>query len=311
MKRDLSLAVAAVAIIAAVTFGLARMRPDLPLTPSSPHTGASKAGAPVAAKQGKVIMRVNGEAVTEAEFNAFMGAVPEQQRAMFSTPAGRRELANELVRMKALEQEARRMGIADDPEVVMQIDLLRTQVTATRALQKIVEAKAEAQIRAAYDREKSGAQSLRHIVVAYEGGQIPPRQQGQEAPSESEAMKRAQSLVARIRSGADFGQVARTESDDTRSAAAGGSLGPIPMENLPPEIGSVVKTLKPGQVSDPVRTPLGLHIFSVGVPTLEELRPALEQRVQNELVQREVMRLQSAAKVELDPQFFPPVTPQG
>lgn len=309
VKKDLGVAAVAVVAVVALAFGLSKMRPDLPLTPSSPYT-AAKAGvasAAKASKPGKVVMRVNGEAITEAEFMAFLAAIPEQQRAVFAGPAGKRQLADELVRMKALEQEARRLGITEDAEVTAQMDLLRTQVVAQRALQKIVEQSAEKEIGALYEREKKNALSLRHIVFAYQGGMMPPKAQGAQPPSEAQAMQKAAGVVSRIRGGADFAQIARAESDDAQSAANGGSLGPMRPDQLPPEIASVVSKLKPGQVSEPVKTQFGVHVFNVAEPSLEDLRPMLMQQVQQEIAQREIGRLQKAATVDLDEQFFPKV----
>lgn len=308
MRKDIVIAIIAVIGVLVVSFGLAKVRPDLPETLSKPF--ASKKGdAPAAKKPGKVIMHVNGEPVTEEEFNAFLAAVPEQQRAFFALPQGRRELANELVRMKALEQEGRRLGIDDDPELVMQIELLRTQLTATRALQKLSEQRAEKEILAAYEREKKNALTLRHIVFAYQGGMVPTRNQSA-APTEAAATAKAKAVVTRLRGGADFAATARAESDDQDSASRGGSLGPMQPQMLPPDIASVVSKLKPGQFSDPVKTQFGVHIFNVTEPTLEDLRPTLMQQVQQKIAQEEVNRLQKAAKVELDPQFFPQPPPQ-
>jgi peptidyl-prolyl cis-trans isomerase C len=305
VRKDIAVALAAIVIIVAAAFGLSKMRPDLPLTPSRAYTAAKERFAP-GAKAGKVVMHVNGEPVTEAEFNAFMAAVPEQQRAVFATPAGKRQLADELVRMKALEQEAQRLGITDDAETKAQMDLLRTQVIAQRALQKIVEQNAEKEITAAYEREKKNALALRHIVVAYQGGMVAPRAQGQQPPSAEQALQKAAGIVARLRGGADFAQIARTESDDVQSAQQGGSLGPMRPDQLPPEIAGVVAKLKPGQFSDPVKTQFGVHIFNVAEPTLQDLRPMLTQQVQQEIAQRELARLQKAASVQYDEQFFPP-----
>lgn len=306
MKKDIVIAIAAVLVVLAVTFGLAQMRPDGPATPSRPFS-ASKGGGD-AGKSGKVVIRVNGDAITEEDFNAFLGALPEQQRAMYTTPAGRRELANELVRMKALEQEARRLGLADDPEFQRQLELLRSQFTAQHALQKIVEKEAEKQIQAEYEKQKSTALNLRHIVVGYEGGMISARG-GSKPPSAEEATKKAAGIVARLRSGADFANLARTESDDVQSGQQGGSLGPLRPDVLPPEVAALVTKLKPGEVSNPVRTQFGIHVFGVSEPTLAELRPTLMQKVQQEIAAKEVDRLQKAAKVDLDPQFFPPAPP--
>lgn len=310
VKKDLAVALAAILVVAALAFGLAKMRPDLPMTPSAPYVAGAKGSsvsAAAKAKAGKVVMRVNGEPVTEGEFNAFMDALPEQQRAMFAGPNGRRQLADELVRMKSLEQEAHRLGVMNDPQVAAQLELLRTQVTATQALQKLVQQKSEPQIRAMYEREKKNAMSLRHIVIAYAGGMIPPRNQGQ-PPTEAAAAQKAIGIIGRIRAGADFAEVAKTESDDIQSAPRGGSLGPMQPGALPPEISGVVSKLQPGQVSEPVKTQFGIHIFNVAEPSLDELRPMLAQQVQQEIAQQEVGRLQKAAKVDLDPTFFPPAT---
>jgi peptidyl-prolyl cis-trans isomerase C len=306
VRKDISIAIAAIVIILVAAFGLSKMRPDLPLTPSRAYTAVKQRFASTA-KPGKVVMHINGEPVTEEEFNAFLTAVPEQQRGVFATPAGKRQLADELVRMKALEQEAQRLGIADDAEVKAQLELVRTQVTAQHALQKIVQQSADKEITAAYEQEKKNALSLRHIVLAYQGGMVPPKKQGAQPPSAEQAMQTAAGLVTRIRGGADFAEVARTQSDDIDSAKRGGSLGPLRADVLPPEISSVVSKLKPGQVSDPVRTQFGIHIFNVAEPSLEDLRPMLTQRVQQEIAQREITRLQKAAKVDLDPAFFPAV----
>lgn len=302
VKKDIVIAIAAVLVVLAVTFGLAQMRPDGPNSPSRPFAAG---GGGETEKSGKVVIRVNGDAITEDEFNAFLGALPEQQRGMYTSPAGRRELANELVRMKALEQEARRLNLTDDVQFQRQLDLLRSQFTAQHALQKIVEKQAESQIKAEYEKQKTSAVNLRHIVVGYEGGMIPARGQNK-LPSADEAMRRAAGIVTRLRGGADFAQVARTDSDDVQSGGQGGSLGPLRADALPPEVASVVTKLKPGQISDPVKTQFGIHVFNVSEPTLDELRPALLQKVQQEIAAKEVDRLQKAAKVDLDPQFFPP-----
>lgn len=300
VRKDIVIAVVAVAAIAAITFGLAKMRPDLPILKA--HSGDAKTAS--SGSSDKAVIHVNGEAVSEAEFNAFLNAVPAQQRAMLGGPAGKRELANEIVRMKALEQEGHRLGIENDPELKSQIELLKIQATAQHALQKIVEQKSEKAIQDAYAKEKKNSLSLRHIVIGFQGGAIPVRGGG--SRSEAEAKQRAATLEARIRGGEDFGEVAKKESDDVDSGARGGSLGPVRADQLPPEIGGVVAKLKPGEVSAPVKTQYGYHLFNVTEPTLDDLRPMLQQQVQNEIAQQEIQRLQKAAKVELDPQFFPP-----
>jgi parvulin-like peptidyl-prolyl isomerase len=305
VKKDIVIAVVAAVIVLAVAFGLSQLRPNVPGSTSSSTASVKDREL---GKDEKVVMRVNGEAVTDKDFAGFVATVPADQRPFYQTPSGRRALADEIVRIKALEQEATRLGLADDPAVKQQLAMARSQIIAARALEKLADDKIEDKIKAEYAKEKGGAMSLRHIVIAYQGGQVPPRG-GKAAPSEAAAMQRAQAIVARLRGGADFGKTAQAESDDEQSAANGGTLGPVRPETLPPDIAAVVGKLQPGQVSEATKTQFGIHIFKVEQPSLEELSPMLRQRVRQQTAEAELKRLQSGAKVDLDPGFFPPAPP--
>jgi peptidyl-prolyl cis-trans isomerase C len=297
VKKDI-----VIAAVVAVAFGLAALRPNVSSTSSSAEKDEA---ATKALGSDNVVMRVNGDPVTEREFNMFLQNAPAEGRQYYGSPAGRRALADELVKLKVLEQEGSRMGIADDPETKIQIAMARAQITAARALEKIASQKTDDRIRAEYEKEKSTAVSLRHILFAYQGGAAPARG-GQQAPPVEVAMQKASAVAAKLRGGADFAQTARAESDDEQSGANGGMIGPAKPDQLPPDIAAVVSKLQPGQMSDPVKTQFGVHIFKVEQPSLEDLRPMLTQRVRQQVAEEEVKRLQGAAKVDLDPKFFPP-----
>lgn len=304
MKKDAVVALIAVVVVVAASYVLASVRPDRPNTPSQPFTAEAKGGGKKIGPNDKVVMHVNGEPVTEGEFESFIMSAPEQQRPFYASPQGKRALADELVKLKTLEQEGRRLGIDDDPEVRAQVSSVSSQIVAGRALEKLVREQMDARLQAEFAKEKATAKTLRHILVSYEGSAVPAKS-GQ-APPVEQAMQRAQALAARIRGGADFGQVAMQESDDQQTAPRGGVLGAARPEQLPPDIAAVVNKLQPGQVSDPLRTEFGVHIFKVESPSLEELRPMLEQRIQREVMEETVGRLQKGAKVELEPSYFGP-----
>lgn len=302
MKKDIVIAVVAVIIVVALAFGLSTFRGDVPAPGATAARGSAAAGKPGA---DKVVMRVNGEPVTEAEFNLFVMSAPEQARAFYASPAGRRALSDELVKLKVLEQEAKRLKIADEPDVKSQLEMAESQILASRALEKLADSKTEQGIRAEYEKEKASAIALRHILIAYQGGQVPARG-GKQPVSEAAATSKASAIVTRLRGGADFAATARAESDDEQSGAQGGMLGPAKPESLPPDIGAAVAKLKPGQISDPVKTQFGVHIFKVETPSLDDLRPMLRQKVRQQVAETEVKRLEDAAEKWLDPAFFPP-----
>jgi peptidyl-prolyl cis-trans isomerase C len=302
VKKDITIAAVAVVIVLAVAFGLSQLRPNLPPPESRPYT-ASATGKASSPGDQKVVMRINGEGVTALEFSRFLEQVPAEQRDYFTTPAGRRQLAEEIVRMKVLEQEAKRLGITNDPEVQEQIRMAATQITAGRALQKIADEKIDEKIRQEYEKSKDRAMSLRHILIAYQGGQAPARG-GKEAPPEAAAMQRAQAIVARLRGGADFARTAQTESDDEGSGAQGGMIGP-PRPDFPRPILEAASKLKPGEISAPVKTEFGLHILTMERASLEQFDPMVRQAVRQRSAEEAIRKLQSGAKVDLDPQFFP------
>lgn len=77
------------------------------------------------------------------------------------------------------------------------------------------------------------------------------------------ARAKAESLLAEIRRGADFEQVARRESQDSASREQGGDLGWNRRGELVPEFEQMMFALPPGQVSPVVFTQYGFHVIRV------------------------------------------------
>ena len=98
----------------------------------------------------------------------------------------------------------------------------------------------------------------------------------------ADARARADALVARIRGGEAFADVAREASDDTLSAPAGGDLGFIARGDMEPSFEDVLFVLDEGQVSAPVRIDLGWQIVSVTEIQSAQQRPFAEVREQIE-----------------------------
>lgn len=91
---------------------------------------------------------------------------------------------------------------------------------------------------------------------------------------------------AQLASGVEFASVAEQFSDDIGSAATGGDLGFSSGDTFPPEMEEAIAALAVNTVSEPVTTDAGTHLIMVtdrreGVaPTLEELKPQLEEQLQ-------------------------------
>ncbi|HXG57754.1 MAG TPA: peptidylprolyl isomerase [Thermoanaerobaculia bacterium] len=296
--KDLITGILVIALAFGIAYGIDAMRPALPL----PQSQAFR----VREGNDTVIMRVNGEPVTEREFALFLSELPPRTQSLYTSEAGKRELADHLVRLKVLEQEARRLGAESDPEVNTRLVYDRSNILADFAIRKIAGSPREADLRAQYDKRKASFETvdLSHILIGYDGAAMGPKSGSR---TREEAERRAGEIAGRIARGEPFAELAASESDDSSSAPRGGRLGPVPPESLPPEIRRAVDALAPGKVSAPVTTQFGVHIFRVEGRTtrkFDEVREPLTQMVQRETIERELTRLQNAAKVDLDPGFF-------
>jgi len=84
-----------------------------------------------------------------------------------------------------------------------------------------------------------------------------------EAVSQADARRKLEGLRERIvRGGADFADLARVHSEDG-SAARGGDLGWVYPGDTVPDFERAMDALEPGQISEPVKTPLGWHLIQV------------------------------------------------
>jgi peptidyl-prolyl cis-trans isomerase SurA len=136
---------------------------------------------------------------------------------------------------------------------------------------------------------------VRHILV-----------RTNELVSESDALRKLNILRERIRQGADFGELARLNSDDA-SAARGGDLGWLVAGDTDPGFERAMNALRISEVSEPVRTPFGFHLIQVlerrkaNLPDERkrlQARRVLGERRADEAYQEWVRQLRDRAYVE-------------
>jgi len=124
----------------------------------------------------------------------------------------------------------------------------------------------------------------RHILVKVGSG---PEGEGH---PEADARRIAETLLERVRAGADFGELARASSEDAGSAANGGDLGCFPPGRMVPEFDDAVFAMEPGEVSDLVRTSFGYHVIRLDSRREETTLPleAVKDRVRQILSERKM-----------------------
>ena len=121
-----------------------------------------------------------------------------------------------------------------------------------------------------------------------------------DATTPAAAERKIQALYARLRNGEDFATVAQEYSEDPRTSVGGGDMGFVPASSLAnsPVLKEALTSLKPGQISNIVRTQAGFHIFkllSVEAPGLHPLSdPAVQSAIRRNLTNEKSELLKSA-----------------
>jgi peptidyl-prolyl cis-trans isomerase SurA len=128
-----------------------------------------------------------------------------------------------------------------------------------------------------------------------------------ELVSDNEARNRLRNLKERLENKTDFAQLARSNSEDT-SASKGGDLGWLSPGDTVPEFERAMNALKPGQVSEPVRSQFGWHLIQVIERRSSDMtkerrrltaRQALRERKSEEAYEEWVRQLRDRAYVEI------------
>lgn len=110
-------------------------------------------------------------------------------------------------------------------------------------------------------------------------------------PNAREAEKKAQEICQRAKAGEDFTELAKQFSQDARSSS-GGLYEHNEIKQWIKELKDAALALERGEISQPIRSPVGFHIFKA-----EEVKPArtptfeeLQDEINNKLYQEEIKR---------------------
>ena len=271
---------------------------------SSPATTPA-ASLPAVAPD-KVIISAGDSKITAAQFNALIEMLPDQNKIAIKSAAGRRQFADEIVRVLILAQEGKRRKLDQTADYKTQSQFQQENLLAGKAFADLGKVD-EAEARKYFEEHKTDFEEVRarHILIRVSGSPV-PLDPGKKDLSDAEGLEKAKQLRKKIVDGADFAQVAADESDDA-SKNAGGDLNFFHHGQLVPPFEQAAFALKVGEISEPVRTPFGYHLIKVEArkePTFEEARPEIEKRLMPQRSKGAVEDLVKKANVTLDTDFF-------
>ena len=243
------------------------------------------------AQSDPVIAKVNGVEVHESDLamaEEDVGQNPQLQT--LSGDARRDYLVNYLsdVILAAKAAEAKKVG--DQKEFKSRLAFIRNKLLMETLLQDVGKAAVtpDATRKVYEDAAKQMGDEkevrARHILVA----------------SEDEA----KAVLAEIKKGTDFAELAKQKSKDPGAAAEGGDLGYFGKEQMVPEFAEAAFKMDKGQVSDPIKTQFGWHIIKVEdkrtkpAPAFENVKDQIETFVARRAQAEYIAKLRQAAKVE-------------
>jgi peptidyl-prolyl cis-trans isomerase C len=260
-----------------------------------------------------VIITAGDLKIRQSEFEAAIKTLPEQYQ-QFAMGQGKKQFAEDYLRMKLLASKGMQDNLQNDPDVVKQLSLMRENLVASAEVKKIEAALpvTDADIKKAYnDSIKDYEQvTARHILIAFKGS--PAAQPGKKELTEDEAKAKAEDLRKQLAGGADFAELAKKESDDVGSGAQGGSLGAFGHGQMVPEFEKAAFETKAGEISPVVRTQYGFHIIKVekhDSTPYETVKATLEKNMKQKKLQEAIDSLKDTAKPVFSEAYFPPPPP--
>ncbi len=263
-------------LAAAAAFAFAAQAQDTP-----PKPAAKPAAGPVATVNGTAIPRARLEFVVRQQ--AARGAPDNEQ-----TRAAARE---DLINREIVAQEAARAGTAKKQDVQLQLDMARQEVLVGAYLGEYLRTHAvtDAEVQKEYDRARAQAGTTeyhaRHILLEGEDD--------------------AKRVLAELKKGGKFEEVARKNSKDEGTRERGGDLDWNVPAAFDKAFSDAMVKLEKGQItSEPVRSRFGFHVIqledarAVNFPPLAQVKPQVQQRLTRQKVENLIRELRAKAKVE-------------
>ncbi len=232
---------------------------------------------------------VNGKAVPQSRVDNLLHQAERAGQKV--GPEMQAQAKDQVVLREIFAQEAEKKGIATSADYRAQMELARQSILIRELFDQFSKKNpvTDAEAKAEYDKFKAQVVGTeyraRHILVEKED--------------------EAKALIAQIKAGAKFDELAKKHSKDPGSGANGGDLDFAKADSYVPEFGQAMSKLKKGEMTEvPVKTQFGYHIIlledtrEAQFPAFEEVKPQIVQRLEQIKLQSYQESLRNAAKTD-------------
>lgn len=250
---------------------------------------AALLGALAVPAQAQNVAIVNGKAVPTARLDALAQQVARSGRPV--SPDMQNQLREEVIAREIFMQEAQKTGLDASDDYKNQIELAR-QTILIRELFADFQKKnpvTDAEIQAEYDKfvAANGGKEYRarHILVEKEAD--------------------AKAIIASLKKGGKFEDIAKKQSKDPGSGANGGDLDWANASSYVKEFSEAMVKLNKGQLTDaPVKSQFGYHVIRLDdvreaqLPKVEDVKPQIAQQLLQQKLSKYQEDLRAKAKIE-------------
>ena len=260
----------------------------------------------------RVVATIAGKPITAKEaLDLLKPLSPEDRKRFESNLSG---VVQQLYMTGQISEEASKLKLDQQSPWKEQLALARANILTQAYLAKqasTTPAAGSEDPKAYFDSHTADYEQIKlsGILVAFSPPGTPAGS-GSVQRTEAQALEKANDLEKKIKGGADFTALARSDSDQQQSSVRGGDMGTFPMgdPNVPPAIKTAVAKLQPGQISEPIRVQGGFFIFRLDSrinPTFEQARPSITQKLQADKNQAALKQEMDKYKLDVrDPDFF-------
>ena len=232
---------------------------------------------------------VNGKAVPKTRVDALAQQLERAGRPV--TPEMQGQLRDEVIAREIFVQEAQKQGLEARDDFKTQMELARQAILIRELFSEFQKNNpvSDAEVQAEYDKfvVANGGKEYRarHILVEKED--------------------QAKAIIASLKKGAKFEDIAKKQSKDPGSGANGGDLDWAAAGNYVKEFAEALVKLTKGKTTEtPVKSQFGYHVIRLDdirdaqLPKLEDVKPQIAQQLQQQKLAKYQDDLRTKAKIE-------------
>jgi peptidyl-prolyl cis-trans isomerase C len=239
--------------------------------------------------QAQNIATVNGKPVPKSRVDVLLKQAARSGQPV--SPEMQQQAKDQVVLREIFVQEAEKKGVPATADYKEQMELARQSIMIRELFEEYKKKNpvTDEEAKAEYDKFKATATGTeyraRHILVEKED--------------------EAKALIAQIKGGADFAELAKKSSKDPGSGANGGDLDFAKPDSYVAEFSQAMVKLKKGEMTDtPVKSQFGYHIIRLddtreaAFPPFDDVKAQIKQRIEQGKMQKYQEELRTKAKTD-------------